>query len=152
MRSKAVLVSLGLTAVLHSVSAASAAQATSATHAAPKTGTVDITLVKASDESAVIREPDGTLSTIKVGDSVGTLKAVVKEISTRRLVLDETFTDKDGAPNRATIIFDEGQRGGTRYFQRPGSPKVIGTKAPTVTPLPAGSESTKPAPKKPPQM
>ncbi len=107
-------------------------------------------LIKTSDTTAVIRAGSGPIHTVKVDDVVGVTKAVVKEIGAGRLVLEETLTDKDGKPNRALIVFQEGERGGTRYLQRPGEPAFTGTRPLIV--MPAAPDPAKPAPKKPPQM
>ena len=104
-------------------------------------------LVKASDGVAVIRIRAGALEKVKVGDLVGTTKAVIKEISTGRIVLEETFTAKDGGPNLALIVIKEGERGGTRYLQRADEPHFTGTRPVQVTP--ATPDVVKPSPKKP---
>ena len=106
-----------------------------------------ISLVKASDGLAVIRAGTGPLEKITIGDLVGTTKAVVTEISTGRIVLEEGVTGKDGGPNRALIIFKEGERGGTRYLQRADEPPFTGTRPVQVTP--ATPDVVKPLPKKP---
>ena len=135
-----------------SASAASAQTASpKASHAAATTAVSEITLIKASDGVAVIRARDGALDKIKVGVLVGTTKAVVKEISAARLVLDETFTDKDGKSNRALIVMKEGERGGTRYLQHNDEPGFMGTRPRPVAPEPPEAKP-KPAPKKPPRM
>ena len=82
-----------------------------------------LVLMKATDGAAVIRFANGPLEKVKVGDLVGSTKAVVKQIDAGRIVLDETFTGSDGKPNRASIIIKEGERSGTRYLQRVDGPK-----------------------------
>ena len=95
----------------------------------------------------MIRVGTGALEKANVGDLVGTTKAVIKEISTGRIVLEETFTDKDGRQNRALIVINEGERGGTRYLQRSDEPRFTGT---TLVPVsPAAPATTKTPPKKP---
>jgi hypothetical protein len=106
-------------------------------------------LVKASNGSAVVRA-GGVLEKIATGDRIGKTKAVATEITAEHVVLDETFIDQDGKPNRARIVFKEGERGGTRYQQRAGEPSVTAT-VPLIA-MPAAPETAKPAPKKPPQM
>lgn len=118
-------------------------------HVAAKHSVGDTTLVKATADVAVIRGAAGALEKIKTGDFVGTTKAVVKEIAPGRLVLEESFIDKDGKPNRALIIIKEGERGGTRYLQRADEPAITGTKPLSV--MPAVPDRAKPTPKKPPQ-
>jgi hypothetical protein len=108
----------------------------------------DLVLVKASTGAAVVRFGKGPLRTIHLDDRLGATKAVVKAIAAGRLELEETFTGRDGKPNRALIVIKEGERGGTRYLQRPDEPNAVGTK-PLI--VPAGPDA-KPAPKKPPQM
>lgn len=78
-----------------------------------------VVLTKATDSVAVVRVGTGSLEKVKPGDLIGTTKAVVKEITAGRLVLEETFIEKDGKPNRALIVIKEGERGGTRFLQRP---------------------------------
>jgi hypothetical protein len=117
-------------------------------HVAADAAVSDITLVRASDTTAVIRSGAGVLDTVKVADLIGATKAVVREIATGRLVLEEVFTGKDGKPNRASIVIKEGERGGTRYLQR-GDEPLTGTR-PLIAPVTPGSD--KPAPKKPPQL
>jgi hypothetical protein len=108
----------------------------------------DILVIKADDDVAVVRAASAPLDKVRVGDRLGNSGAVVKEISAGRVVLDESFTGKDGKPNRALIVIKEGERGGTRYLQRADEPGVVGTK-PLI--LPAAPVAM-PAPKKPPQM
>lgn len=110
----------------------------------------ETTLVRATADMAVVRSAAGALEKISAGDLVGTTKAVVKEITPGRLVLEESFIDKDGKPNRALIIIKEGERGGTRYLQRAGEPAITGTK-PLIA-MPAAPDQAKPTPKKPPQL
>ena len=83
-----------------------------------------VSLTKATDGIAVVRVGAGALEMVKPGDLIGTTKAVVKEITAGRLVLEETFVEKDGKPNRARIVIREGERGGTRYLQRPDRPQM----------------------------
>jgi hypothetical protein len=111
----------------------------------------ETTLVKASDGIAVIRVAKGPMERVTVGDRIGLTKAVVTEISSGRLVLEEPFTGRDGKANRALIIVKEGETGGTRYLQRADEPRFTGIKPLVIAP-PAAPESAKPAPKKPPQM
>jgi hypothetical protein len=124
------------------------ASAPAARHAAATVSLDEVTLVKASDTTAVIRSRAGALETVKVADVIGTTRAVVIEISAGQLVLDEIFTGKDGKTNRAQIVIKEGERGGTRYVQRDDDTRVSGTKPLVVVPAPGA----KPAPKKPPQL
>jgi hypothetical protein len=90
-----------------------------ARHVAVEASTNTILLSKATDMTAVIRAGAGALEKIAVGDFVGKTRALVKEISPGRLVLEENFTETDGKPNRALIVIKEGERGGTRFLQRP---------------------------------
>lgn len=99
-----------------------------------------LTLVKAVDGSAVIKLSTAVLEKVQVGDRLGTNKAVVKEITQGRLVLEETFAGKEGS-ERALIVFAEGERGGTRYLGSPDQPRITGTRPSVVVPT-----------KKPPQM
>ena len=104
-------------------------------------------LVKASDGIAVIRVTKGPMERVRVGDLIGLSRAVVREIAPGRLVLEETFTAKDGGPNLALIVIKEGERGGTRYLQRADEPRFTGTRPVQVTP--ATPDVVKPPPKKP---
>ena len=87
-----------------------------------------IALVKAGTGVAVIRAGTGPLQMVRVGDRIGSTKALVTHVGAGRIVLEEMFTDADGKPNRALIVIREGETGGTRYLRRPGTPK------PPVTP------------------
>jgi hypothetical protein len=89
-----------------------------------------ITLVKATDGTAIVRI-NGALTKVRAGDRLEAPKALVREVTRGRLVLEETFTGTDGKPNRALIVIREGETGGTRYLQRPEKPKPSATK---VTP------------------
>ena len=120
------------------------------THALAEEPVTNLTLVKASDGAAVIRGSSSRLEKVSIGDLVGATRAVVKEISSGRIVLEEAFTEMDGKPNRALIVIKEGERGGTRYLQRAGEPAITGTKPLIV--MPAAPASATPTPKKPPQM
>lgn len=97
-------------------------------------------IVKVSDGAAIIRFGAGAPEKVSVGDRVGKSKAAITEIGAGRIVLEETFTGADGRPNRALIIIKEGERGGTRYLQRPETPPMVGVKTGVVKP---------PEPKKP---
>jgi hypothetical protein len=108
-----------------------------------------VTLIKASDTHAAIRTGTGPIHTVKVNDLVGATKAVVKEIGAGRIVLEETFTEKDGKPNRALIVIKEGERGGMRYLQRADEPAITGTRSIVMPITPDPAKST---PKKPPLM
>jgi hypothetical protein len=119
-------------------------------HVATDAAVSSIVLVKASDAVAVVRVGAGALEKLRAGDLVAKTKAVVKEISSQRLVLEETFVEKNGKPNRALIVIKEGERGGTRYLQRADEPPLTGTKPLIV--MPATPDPAKPAPKKRPQM
>lgn len=95
-----------------------------------------VTLIKAGDGLAVIRAAAGPLEKVKVGDRLGTTRARVTEIGAGRIVLEETFTAADGRPNRALIVIKEGERGGTRYLQRPDEPRIVGVKPAVVKTVP----------------
>ena len=136
------LAAIGLVCVL------AAAQAPSGRDVAVKDVIAAVTLVKAIDGSAVIRLASSALEKIQVGDRIGINKALVKEITQGRLVLEETLTGKNGKPERALIVFAEGERGGTRYLGNPDQPRITGTRPVASEPVP----SAKPAPKKPQQM
>lgn len=107
-------------------------------------------LMKAADDVAVIRFGSGPPESVRVKDIVGSTRAVVAEIGGGRIVIDETFTGADGQPNRARIVIKEGERGGTRYLQRPDERPFAGTVMVPITP--PAPETPKSAPKKPPQM
>jgi hypothetical protein len=82
-----------------------------------------LTLVRSAPGTAVIRFAAGPLTALSVGDRLGRTRAKVTEIDAGRMVLEETFTDANGRPNRAYIVFKDGERGGKRYLQRPeGTP------------------------------
>jgi hypothetical protein len=100
-----------------------------------------LTLVRTVHAAAVVRFGSGPLEKISIGDRLGTTRAEVKEIVAGRLVLEETFTGKDGRPNRARIVLKDGETGGTRYLRRLDEPPLVGVKPIVVDP--------KPAPKKP---
>jgi len=104
-------------------------------HVAAQTAVGETTLVKASDGIAVIRVAARELEKVRTGDLVGTSKAVVMEIAAGRLVLEETYTGADGRPNKALIIFKDGESGGTRYLPRPEEPRPIGSKPVPVGPI-----------------
>ena len=89
-----------------------------------------ITLIKAVEGAAVVRV-NGALTKLRAGDRLESPKALVREVARGRLVLEETFTGADGKPNRALVVIREGETGGTRYLQRPDTPKPPATK---VTP------------------
>ena len=149
MRSNNRLTVIAIVAFALVAGSASAApsQSTVATQVASTTPVSEITFIKSSDTSAIIRSRDKVLDKLKVGDHVGTAKALVKEISPGRLVLEETFTGKDGEPNRAVVVIKAGERGGTRYLQRADEPHFTGTRPVQVTP--ATPDVVKPSPKKP---
>jgi hypothetical protein len=151
MRNKQPLFSLAVMSVLMATAIGAAAQSggPAVNHVAREVSVGDITLVKASETTAVIRSKAGVLDTVKTADVVGVTKAVVREITPGRLVLEERFTGADGKPNRASIVIKEGERGGTRYVQRSEEPPLTGTRPLVVPVQPAG---IKPAPKKPPQL
>jgi hypothetical protein len=119
-------------------------------HVLPTERVEAITLVRATDGQAVIRAATGPLTKIAAGDRLGVTKAVVTEIAGGRLVLEETFIDKDDRPNRARIVIIEGERGGTRYLQRSGERPITGSRPLIV--MPAAPEPARPATKKPPPM
>jgi hypothetical protein len=123
--------------------------ATPPRHIAADSDIAAIVLVKTSNGSAVIRA-GSALEKVATGDRIGKTNAVATEITAERVVLDETFIDQGGKPNRARIVIKEGERGGTRYLQRPGEAAVAPT-APLVA-MPPAPETAKPTPKKPPQM
>jgi hypothetical protein len=100
-----------------------------------------MTLVKSSLNQAVVRFGSEPLEKVSVGDRLGKTRAEVKEIVAGRLVLEETFTGKDGQPNRAQIVLKDGETGGTRYLRRLDEPPLVGVKPIVVDP--------KAAPKKP---
>ena len=124
--------------------------ATPARHVVPTSDVNALRVVRISDGVAIVRSPGGELEKVRIGDLVGKTKAAVKEISAGRLTLEETFTGKDGKPNRALIIVKEGERGGTRYVQRSDEPAA--TDAKPLAPDAKSPYGGKPAPKKPPQM
>ena len=107
----------------------------------------ETTLIRTSNGIAVIRVTKGPMERVRVGDLIGLSRAVVREIAPGRLVLEETFTAKDGGPNLALIVIKEGERGGTRYLQRADEPHFTGTRPVQVTP--ATPDVVKPPPKKP---
>jgi hypothetical protein len=78
----------------------------------------DLVLVRSTGGSAVVRFGNDPLEVVKVGDRLGRNRAEVIEIERKRLVLEERFTGRDGAPNRAQIVLRDGERGGTRYYER----------------------------------
>jgi hypothetical protein len=82
----------------------------------------DLLLVRTTSRRAVVRFGDGALEVVSVGDRLGRNRAEVVEIETKRLVLDERFTGRDGAPNRAQIVLSDGERGGTRYLEHSDDP------------------------------
>ena len=93
-----------------------------------------LTLVKSSVEAAVVRFGSGPLEKVSAGDRLGKTRAEVKEIVTGRMVLEETFTGKDGQPNRAQIVLKDGETGGTRYLRRLDEPPLVGVKPIVVEP------------------
>lgn len=78
----------------------------------------NLRLVRTSPGRAVVQFGVGPLEIVKVGDRLGRNRAEAIEIEAKRLVLDERSTGRDGAPNRARIILRDGERGGTRYYER----------------------------------
>lgn len=76
----------------------------------------DLSLVRSSEGRAVVRFSAGPLEKVTVGDRLGKNHAVVKEITPGRVMIEESFTGKNG-PNRAEIIIRDGEKGGTRLFQ-----------------------------------
>jgi hypothetical protein len=151
MRNKRPLSLVAMFFLLVTASGTAAAQTSglAVNHVAVDVAVSDITLVRASDTTAVIRSNAGALHIVKLADLIGAAKAVVKEITPGRLVLEEIFTGKDGKPNRASIVIKEGERGGSRYLQRADEPPLTGTK-PLIVPITPAA--TTPAPKKPPRM
>jgi hypothetical protein len=78
----------------------------------------DVVLVRSTSGSAVVRFGAGPLEVVRVGDRLGRNGAEIVEIEGKRLILDERFTGRDGAPNRARVVLGDGERGGTRYHER----------------------------------
>lgn len=76
----------------------------------------DMSLVRSSEGSAVVKFGAGPLEMIAVGDRLGKNRAEVREITPGRVVIEEFFTGKNG-PNRAEVFFRDGEKGGTRLFQ-----------------------------------
>jgi hypothetical protein len=85
---------------------------------APDIDVSAVRLIKAGPGAAVVRADLGPLGTIQVGDRIGRTRALVKEITKGRVVLEEQFVDANGAPNVAQIIIKDGEKGGTRYVRR----------------------------------
>jgi hypothetical protein len=69
----------------------------------------DLVLVRSTGGSAVVRFGNDPLEVVKVGDRLGRNRAEVIEIERKRLVLEERFTGRDGAPNRAQIVLRDGE-------------------------------------------
>jgi hypothetical protein len=78
-----------------------------------------LTLVKSTDDKAVVRFGQLPLQVLAVGDRVGTTEATVTTIATGRLVLEEVTTGADGKPRRAEIVIRDGQTGGKRFLRHP---------------------------------
>ena len=95
-----------------------------------------LALVKAGASKAVVRFGAGALEIISVGDRLGRGKAEVKEISAGRLVVEETFTGRDGGTNTAQIILNDGETGGKRYLRRLDEPPPPPATRPLIVPEP----------------
>jgi hypothetical protein len=152
MRRPAIITAASVTLLACAVTLAWGEQASTSTprHVAAEGAVSDMIVVRATTQAAVIRVGNGPMETIAVGDFIGSTKAVVKEISSGRVALDEPFSDKDGKPNRALIIIKEGERGGTRYLQRSDEPPALDAKP--IAPDMKSPYGAKPTPKKPPQL
>ena len=109
---------LTLCVVWFAASTVAAGQPAEPRHVGRDRDLADVTLVRSSDEMAVVRVGTGPLETVRRGDFLGRHRAEITEIVAGRLTVIETFTGKDGRPNRAQVIWSDGQRGGRRYLQR----------------------------------
>jgi hypothetical protein len=94
----------------------------------------DLLFLRSSDGKAVIRFAAGPLELISVGDRLGRNRATVKEIEGGRLVVEEDVAGLDGPPNRALIIFTEGQKGGLRYLRQLDEQVPVGLKPRVIGP------------------
>jgi hypothetical protein len=101
-----------------------------------------VTLVKSATGRAVVRFGKGPLLVIVPGDALGSAQAVVREIVTGQVVLDEPTTGPDGRRGLAFVVIRDGETGGTRYTTRSGTPppRLVRPKVPD----PAGQSSTSP--------
>lgn len=79
----------------------------------------DLTLMRIGERHATVRFGRGPLLLVNVGDRLGRTGAEVQEIDGTRLVLEERSPSADGTANIARIVLREGERGGTRYLERP---------------------------------
>jgi hypothetical protein len=78
----------------------------------------DLTLLKVSAKTAIVRFGRKEMLIVRVGDRLGRNGAEILEIGAGRMVLDETFIGTDGKPNRARVTLEEGETGGTRVLRR----------------------------------
>jgi hypothetical protein len=85
----------------------------------------DLTLIRIGKRHAAVRFGRGPLLLVSVGDRLGRNGAEVKEIDGTRLILEERSTAADGTANLARVVLREGERGGTRYLDRPDEPAPV---------------------------
>ena len=121
-----------------SLSVSIAAQQKEARVVGPDKNLSDLILVRSASGRAVVRFGLGALETIRVGDRLGRNRAEAVEIDAKRLILDERFVGRDGAPNKARIVLRDGERGGTRYLEH-----LDETTPPATRPIDPSDKATK---------
>jgi len=136
---------LVLSSVLLAGAAHAAAQETVKPVIAGTENLSGLTLVKSTDDQAVVRFGQSALQVLAVGDRVGKTQATVTAIAPGRLVLEEVTTGADGKPLRAQIVVRDGQTGGKRFLRHPDlnaplaqRPEVMDSPRPDSTRKPAG--------------
>ena len=70
------------------------------------------------DGRAVIKTKDGKMKVLKVGDTVPTSKAIVKQILNDRLVVEEIIGKKGSKQKQTVWIYKPGKVGGKTRLQR----------------------------------
>mgnify|MGYP001558690571 CR=1 FL=1 len=81
------------------------------------------------DGRAVVKTADGKMLVLKIGDSVPGTKAVVTQVLTDKLVVEETIEKKDEPPVKQTVWIYKatkaGEKSQVQRLDRQGPPKAV---------------------------
>lgn len=81
------------------------------------------------DGRAVVKTADGKMQVLKIGDSVPGTKAVVTQVLTDKLVVEETIEKKDEPPVKQTVWIYKAAKAGEKSqiqrLDRQGPPKAV---------------------------
>lgn len=91
------------------------------------------------DGRAVVKTADGKMQVLKIGDSVPGTKAVVTQVLTDKLVVEETIEKKDEPPVKQTVWIYKatkaGEKSQVQRLDRQGPPKAVVEKPMLSKPL-----------------